>query len=240
MVRNRELLATPILRDALPSSMRRHVLLLLKKRGGLTAKQVGADLNITSVGARAHLAALERDGLVDCVRRRRPVGRPVHVYQLSTPAQELFPHTYRELATDILEDLESLFGLEAVEQLFQRRVEREEAIYRRRLEGKSFEERVRELARLQDEQGYLAELFPQDDGSFLMVEQNCAVEGIARRFGMPCLTELELFRDLFPDADITRQQHMLSGDLHCAYRITKRSAVIPHRSDQTTEAIVVA
>lgn len=222
MLRDRARASNPIPSGALPSNTRREVLLLLKKRGGLTAEQAGEALSITAVGARAHLAALEREGVVQCLRQRQRVGRPVHVYRLTERAQEFFPHSYRELATDILEALESQFGEDAVVQLFQRRTEREEAVYRERLEGKGFEERVRELAAVLDEHGYLTELQQEEDGSYLIVEQNCAIEGVARRFGHACLSELDLLRELLPEAEVTRQQHVLGGDLHCAYRITLR------------------
>jgi hypothetical protein len=40
-----------------------------------------------------------------------------------------------------------------------------------------------------------------------------------------CRTELELFQEaLGDDVTVTRTQHVLSGDLRCAYRISPRPA----------------
>ena len=103
----------------------------------------------------------------------------------------------------------------------QRRVEQAEA----RLAGRSFPERVEELARILDEDGYLAAVERDgEDGTWYIVEHNCAILEVAFRYGQACSSEIGFLREVMPDAEIDRITHMASGEHHCAYRIRPRSA----------------
>ncbi len=55
-------------------------------------------------------------------------------------------------------------------------------------------ERVAALAKLQDEQGHIAEAVVDHSGVKL-VQHNCAVHDVARGMPVACAAELELFRD---------------------------------------------
>ena len=66
--------------EAPRGSTRRRILNTLKKSDGLTADQLAALLGVTSMAVRKHIAALERDGLVESTTVRRAIGRPANVY----------------------------------------------------------------------------------------------------------------------------------------------------------------
>ena len=93
-----------------------------------------------------------------------------------------------------------------------------------RLRGKDLGERVAELAKIQAEAGYMA-VWEKTDGGYVLKEQNCAIYRVACRFQAACHFELELFRRLL-QANITRRQHQIKGDLACVYFISER----PRRS----------
>src|SRR5512137_838616 len=118
-------------------STRRQILDLLKKRGGMTAKDLGEALGITSMAVRRHLSALERDDLISAATVRRPMGRPTYVYSLTALADDLFPKNYPQLMIGLLEDIKALDGEEKIDQLFLRREERLYAAYAPRMEGKT-------------------------------------------------------------------------------------------------------
>ena len=82
---------------------RQQILLLLRRKGPMTAGELSDDLGIGSVGVRQHLALLERDGLVQTSGVRRSVGRPSHLYALTAAAEALFPKAYDHLLIDALE-----------------------------------------------------------------------------------------------------------------------------------------
>ena len=70
---------------SLPVS-RREILEGLKKSGEADAETIAARLRMTPSGARQHLTALERDGLVSHRQERVGPGRPRHLFGLTGTA----------------------------------------------------------------------------------------------------------------------------------------------------------
>ncbi len=84
----------------------------------------------------------------------------------------------------------------------------------------SLVDRVRELAVVQADQGYLAEAILEPDGTIRLREHNCAIFHVAQGTPAACRAELELFSDVL-GADVVREQHIASGDRCCSYRISE-------------------
>ena len=78
--------------------------LALLRRGGMTADELAEALGLTDNAVRAHLATLERDGLVQPQGERRDgrVGKPATLYQISPEAEPLFSKAYLPLLTTLL------------------------------------------------------------------------------------------------------------------------------------------
>ena len=81
-------------------------------------------------------------------------------------------------------------------------------------------ERVRELAVIQADNGYLADAVLEIDGTIRLREHNCAIFSIAKASPAACQAELELFSEVL-GADVVRESHIASGDRCCTYRITE-------------------
>ncbi len=80
--------------------------------------------------------------------------------------------------------------------------------------------RVRRLADQRTTEGYLAEVV-RDGDDLLLIEHHCPICSAARSCQSLCRAEMEVFRTaLGADISVTREQHVLSGDQRCAYRIT--------------------
>ncbi len=202
-------------------STRRQILDLLKRRGGMTAKELGEALGITSMAVRRHLSALERDDLIAAATVRRPMGRPTYVYSLTALADDLFPKNYPQLLLMILDDIQAMDGQEKIDQLFQRREDRIYAACAPRMEGKNLEERAHEVARIFEEDGNLSECDKGAGGCFRLTWHNCAIHRISERFPQACAHEESLLRRLL-DAEVVRLQHQAKGDPCCAYQIKAR------------------
>lgn len=211
--------------DALPMT-RRALLEALKRQGQARADDLADRLGITVSAVRQHLAALQADGLVVHTEVRVGPGRPPHNYRLSERGDELFPRRYASIVTDLLVEAEAEDPA-LIDRLFERRRVRRVERAKARLEGKSFPDRVAELTRVLDEDGYLAEVVPQDDGSFRIVEHNCAILAVASQYGAACGTELEFIREVLPDARVERVAHLLSGGHVCAYEVSPLSKRTP-------------
>lgn len=203
------------------STTRRAILLTIKKHGEARAEELASVLAITPSAIRQHLAAMLAEGLVAVREQRGSAGRPKHVYSVTAAAEDLFPKTYGDLTCELL-DYAGAEGPGTVERLFERRRQRRVAGAEVRLAGKTFDERVEELARILDEDGYLADTVRGDDGDWRIVEHNCAILEVAFRYGQACSSELGFLRDVMPDAEIDRISHMASGGHQCAYRIRPR------------------
>ncbi len=198
---------------------RRKILLALKKAGGLTAGELGDLLGMTSMGVRRHLNTLERDGLVSFDSRQSGLGRPSYVYQLSAQGENLFPRNYHVLANELLGYLDEA----ELARVFERQAQRRVRLGRARLAGLSFPAKVAELARILDEDGYLAEWEQVDPRTFVVREFNCAIHEVAYRYRQACAQELEFMRALLPEAEVVREEYMMSGGSVCSYRITERA-----------------
>ncbi|GBC81976.1 hypothetical protein HRbin10_01094 [bacterium HR10] len=205
-------------------STRRQILDLLKRRGRATVEEMAAALNITPMGVRRHLLALENAALVRIEIERRPMGRPTYVYKLTEEAEALFPKGYHHLVLDLLECVAAREGMERVDELFERRKERWIATYAPRLEGKTLEERVAEVARIMSENGYMAR-WQKTERGYVLTEHNCAIAHVARAYPQPCRTELAFFRELL-GVEVTRVNHIASGGTCCSY-VIHESAPIP-------------
>lgn len=98
------------------ASTRGRVIALLRRSEG-TVNELAAALALTDNAVRAHLASLERDGLVEQRGVRRGVGKPAHVYGLSPAAGQLFPKAYDRVLSQLLDLLAERHGLAEVESL---------------------------------------------------------------------------------------------------------------------------
>jgi len=213
--------------DTLPVA-RRTLLMAIKRAGEARADQLAETLHVTVSAVRQHLAVLSDDGLVSHRVVRGGPGRPAHLYRLSDLGDGLFPRTYGAIVTELLGELEAE-APELVDKLFEgrrkRRVERASA----RLEGLDLEDQVVELARILDEDGYIAEAVPGAEGSWRIVEHNCAILAVATKYGAACGTEIEFIREVLPGATVERTAHLMAGGHVCAYEVTPRLVAAPSR-----------
>ena len=201
---------------------RRAILMTLKKHGEARAEELAEQLDITPSAVRQQLTGLIGDGLIGYNELRVGPGRPKHVYHLTPAADSLFPKTYSELTNELL-DYVGAVKPGMVDELFEMRRRRRVEGAAARLEGKSFDERVCELTRILDEDGYLADYERQDDGTWWIVEHNCAILGVAAKYGQACSSEIGFLREALPEAEIERVHHMMAGAHMCAYEIRERT-----------------
>ncbi|MEY2462835.1 MAG: hypothetical protein QOH64_973 [Acidimicrobiaceae bacterium] len=197
---------------------RRALITALKKAGEARADDVAAELGITVSAVRQHVAGLAADGLVEHREVRSGPGRPHHLYRLSERGDRLFPRAYGSIVLDLLEEVEDEDPA-MLDRLFERRRRRRVEGATARLAGKDLPDQVAQLTKILDEDGYLAEAIDLGDGSFRIVEHNCAILAVASRYGTACGTELEFIREVLPTATVERVAHLLSGGTHCAYEV---------------------
>lgn len=208
---------------ATPSHLRRSILLHLRQVGPTSPDALAAALGASRTGVLQQLHALEAANLLCHSTERHGVGRPRHLYDVTPDAQDLFPADYDGLAAGLLKAIAEVGGPDLIEDVFAARRRQIGHRLRQTLAARvpaeaDLVDRVRELAVLQDEAGYLAEWFVGEDGAVRLRENNCAIYHVAHETGAACAAELQLFRELL-GVEVVRESHIASGDRCCTYRI---------------------
>ena len=196
---------------------RQEILGLLKRHGEMTVKALSEQMGITTMGVRQHLSTLEADGLLRSRLQRQKIGRPRQLFTLTEDAQELFPKGYSPLVLSILNEIDDLEGPEKVKELLRRRYKRLGDEYLKRMEGMDRDQRFSLLAEFRDKDGYMCESTVVDDGKRELVEHNCPISDVARKYPEICQFEKDLFERVL-GTGLVRQQHLTDGDRACSYR----------------------
>jgi predicted ArsR family transcriptional regulator len=174
------------------ASTRGQIVTLLR-RSGRTVDELAQALDLTDNAVRAHLATLERDGIVQESGMRRGSRKPSSVYDLAPAAEQLFPKAYDPVLQQLLDVLSEHIGADEVETLLRE--------VGRRIAGRwkvpSGELRVRLGAAVEafNELGGMAEL-EACNGHFCIRSYSCPLAAVVPghpavcRLGETLLTEL--------------------------------------------------
>lgn len=200
---------------------RQEILTSIKRNSSMTAEELARELNISQVAVRQHLASLEAEGIITVSIERRGLGRPSHRYTLTPQGDELFPRHYDELANSLLNELRISSGEEAVRNLFNRRRERQRMMIAPRIQDRPMDEQIKELAEIQTDKGYMAEVEVEEGpGCYRLVQHNCAIYKIAKNHPeICCNSDLALIRSLLPDSEVERDQYRFAGNKVCSFKI---------------------
>jgi predicted ArsR family transcriptional regulator len=150
----------------------------LLRRSGSTVEELARELGLTDNGIRAHLAVLERDGIVrqrGSVRHGSGGGKPAYVYELAPEAEDLFPKAYEPVLRRLLDVLSEREGEERTEALLRRvggRMAEE-----REVPGGDARARLEAAVEVFNELGGLAEL-EERDGGLIIRGYSCPLAGV--------------------------------------------------------------
>src|SRR3954447_23514585 len=208
-----------------PSNLRREILLRLRLDGPSSPDQLADRLGASRTGVLQQLRALEAANLVSRQTVRHGVGRPRHLYDVTPDAQDLFPSNYDALASGLLPAIGGGGGDDLLDQVFPARRRQlgnrvREQMSERIAPDAPLADRVRELAVIQANNGYLADAVLGPDGTMRLREHNCAIYSVAKGSPAACKAELALFAEVL-GADVVREDHIASGDRCCSYAIVE-------------------
>jgi len=200
------------------------ILYLLKMQGSSSATAIAKQLRVSPMAVRQHLQVLRGEKLVTYYEERRPQGRPVKLWHLTEQSTTQFPDSHADLMVDLLRGVETVFGTAGLEKLLAERTQRQIQVYTAKssqlAEGKDWSARVKAIAHLRDQEGYMTQVIPQSDDALLLVENHCPIRSAAATCQLLCRSELEVFRTLLGSkVSIQRVEHILQGDRRCAYLI---------------------
>ena len=158
-------------------STRGRVVTLLR-RAGFSVDELARELDLTNNGVRAHLAVLERDGIVrqrGSVRRSSGGGKPAYIYELTEEGENLFPKAYEPALRRLLDILSERLGAEESEVLMKsvgRRLAEEHSV-----RTNDAHARLESAVEIFNELGGLAEL-QERDGTLVIRGYSCPLAGV--------------------------------------------------------------
>lgn len=195
------------------------ILTEIKRSQGLSVAELCERVGLSYMGVKQHCVALEREGYLDTWRRPKGMGRPEKAYRLTSYAQEFFPTEYGNFTVQVLESISEIFGESAPEKILYNIYQHEGDKLAAQVGSGSLEERVRKLAQVRDEQGYMSEYyFDPHTQQHQIIEFNSPIVLCLDRF--PILRDLErklLERVLKTRVD--RQEERISGLFKCVFTI---------------------
>jgi predicted ArsR family transcriptional regulator len=150
----------------------------LLRRAGFTIDELARELGLTNNGVRAHLATLERDGIVrqrGSVRHESGGGKPAYVYELTPEAEDLFPKAYEPALHRLLDVLAERLRPDESEALLR-------AVGRLMAKGETVpthgpRERLEVAVEVLNELGGLAEL-EERDGAYVIRGYSCPLAAV--------------------------------------------------------------
>jgi predicted ArsR family transcriptional regulator len=149
---------------------------------------------------------------------RQSRGRPTYRYKLTDKAESLFPSGFQNLAIDLLDLVYEQAGHKGVMELLSRRNQRLSHRLETRVASKPVEERIKEVARIFTEMGYMTEWEELPDGNYIIYQRHCAVHDLANQYRQLCILEPRLMESLL-GMKVTRQKYILKNDPVCGYFI---------------------
>lgn len=211
----------------------------LKRLGTASLGELEGDLGLARETVRDHLKALGAEGLVERagVRREGP-GRPQVLYRLSAEGERLFPRRegelLRELAAFLIDDGRE----ELLAGFFDRRAAAKRERLAARVAGLDPERRLREVAAILTEEGFLAEV-AAPAGSTAARDAagpprlrlcHCPLREVVAVSHLPCRAELALIEELL-GRRLARETFIPHGASACTYAVLDRAFDAP---DATT------
>lgn len=195
----------------------REVLALLKRRGEATIQELEDPARRSRESLRDHLRSLVAQGLVERsgVRRAGP-GRPALVYRLSPRGERLFPQRQGQLLGELASFLLAEGRGDTLDRFFTAQTEARRPRLEARVAGLAGLERLRAVATLLDEEGFVAEVEETADGAPRLRLCHCPLRELVAVSHAPCRAEIARIEELL-GRSARRESFIPSGESSCTY-----------------------
>ena len=206
-------------------STRGQIVTLLRS-SACTVEDLAEKLNLTDNAVRAHLATLERDGLVRQSGLRRGPRKPHFTYILTDEADKLFPKAYDALLNQLIAVLKNRLTpveIEGVLREVGRAVAADAASTR---SDASFESRVRSAVRVLEAIGGSAEVEKHGD-KIVIRGKGCPLAAAVSVHPEVCHLAETLVSEVVKAPVVERCNR--DGLPHCLFEISHKEAHKPHK-----------
>ena len=185
------------------SKNQEQILRRLKTRGPQSVKILSNQLDMTTMGVRQHLADLGRKGVVKQTQEEKQTrGRPVRLWKLTKSGHENFTDSDSQITLELIEAVRSSLGEDSLDVIIEERHKPLLRKYKSEMDeaGQTLELRIKKLAELRNQEGYMAEVRLTPTG-WLLIENHCPIRSIAEcvsqnwKFSENCSEGVEKLRE---------------------------------------------
>jgi predicted ArsR family transcriptional regulator len=203
-----------------PARSRDRILgLLLRSEGPLSVRALALRLGISRNAAHQHVAALEREGLVERDTSIRTKGRPSQGYRLSSAGSATFPRQYALIARQLLEELRRHLGPDELRSALQRiGASLADSLPLER--NADPDEMIRSVAGLMRQLGYASQAVDGVDGPEIEAH-NCVFHDLAMADQSICEVDLALLRSM-TGRSVEHRRCMARGERSCRFAFAPR------------------
>ncbi|HEX8897581.1 MAG TPA: ArsR family transcriptional regulator [Chthoniobacterales bacterium] len=165
------------------------------RAGKQTVNDLAAALRLTDNAVRAHLARLERDGLVEQTGTRQGFRKPHATYGITSQSEQIFPKAYGPVLDMVLAVFGQKLSGRALEESMREVGRRLAAGYIQRVNGKPRRQRIAAaLAILHDLGGSAS--FQVENGSHIIRGNGCPLAAATAQHPSACLIAESLLSEL--------------------------------------------
>jgi predicted ArsR family transcriptional regulator len=196
------------------------ILMSLKNNDGQSLNDLSKAIGISRMAVLKHLQVLEKRGVVERRIVKKNVGRPYFRFYLLRDSSYALGSSGDILLDSLLAYMEETGRREVILEFLKKRYSEVEAYYRSKLSGRIGKERIEALARLRQLENYFPELRKTQGSKYELLEFNCPVYSISKKFSEACDLERRLFQNVLKmRVDTTHTQ--INGHGTCRFLIDK-------------------
>lgn len=168
---------------------------VLRKFGPQNVLQLAESLDVTATAVRQRLVRLLGQGMIDRVEEKARRGRPSYRYRLTELGRRQSGANFGDLAIVLWEEIRQIKDADVRRGLIERLSDRMASMYASQVDGRTTEERMREVARLFAERNIPVSVEHREDLPVLTVEA-CPYPQLADRDRGICALEKMMFSEL--------------------------------------------
>ena len=188
----------------------------LKRTKGMSVNELVDKMGMSYMGIKQHCLTLQRDGYLDTWRRPQKMGRPEIVYRLTRRSHDLFPVDSNEFTAEMLAAAKEIYGANAPEKLlynvFQKRIQ----TLRGKVKGETVADRAKWLAKVRDNEGYMAQFLPTEKDGPQILECHSPIMNLIEQYPIIARLEQDMFEAVL-GTNVRREETHTSGLYECAF-----------------------
>jgi predicted ArsR family transcriptional regulator len=197
-------------------TQRLEILNSLKRTKGMSVNELVDKMGMSYMGIKQHCLTLQRDGYLDTWRRPQKMGRPEMVYRLTRRSHDLFPADSNQFTLELLQSVRDIYGANAPEKLLYNIFEKRTTALKAKVKGENVAERAKWLAKVRDNEGYMAEFRSSEKGGPQILECHSPILNLLERYPIIGRLEQDMFEAVL-GTSVRREETRTSGLYECAF-----------------------